>query len=156
MGCEEGRTNIIEINEEAKISYINFLSNCTTVYSVNVSESWGVCGSKYNVLTTWLSADNWSVTCCEFTSSCYNDIKADFSDTCDYNISQTSSFSWRYENGGWVGVCCDFVTGLCYDQPNVDILSNATCSYNYTQVTASIFQNDSLWNAWCCVSGGVE
>ena len=157
-GCEEDRSiMMIEgASAETIVSYTNFLSNCSAIYDVNISNAWGVCGSKHNVLTSLVSPNNWSVTCCSYTNRCYNDAESNFSNVCNYNVSDSSSFSWQYQDGGWVGVCCDFNTGLCYNQPNADINLNNTCQTNYTQIVSSIYQNSSLWNAWCCISGGLE
>ena len=156
MGCEESRTNILENDVEFPVSYISFLKNCSTIYDVNISDAWGICGAKHNVLTSFVSTDNWSVTCCDYNDKCYNSAQANFSNICSYDSDDSSSFSWEYTSQGWVGLCCDLNTGLCFEQANADVTLNNSCQTNFTVVTSTIFQNDSLWDAWCCVSGGLE
>jgi hypothetical protein len=157
FGCEEfSQTNILQQGKEAAVvSYVSFLSNCSTVYDINYSSVEGVCGGRENVLTSWVGEDNWSITCCNLNSKCYEEDKANFTDLCVYNTSQ-SSFSWQYVDGSWVGLCCDFSSGLCYQQSDVQVGSNATCQTNFSTLIATVSQNSSLWNSWCCVSGGLE
>jgi hypothetical protein len=139
FGCEDSN---FYISQDQTLSYASFLFNCTTVSDVNVSDSWGVCGSKENVLTSLLDVDNWSVTCCGLNPAyCYEDVDADFVGVCDPVTNWTLV----------AGQCCDFTSGFCY------VLSDVTvgCRLNYTLVVASVFQNDSLWDGWCCRSGGL-
>lgn len=157
-GCTEDNLFYLATDNPSQIiSYTSFLSNCSTVNNVNITNAWGVCGAKHNVLTTYTSSTNWSVTCCDYQANkCDNKIQNNFTDICSYDVANSSSFSWEYKNGGFVGLCCDFRTGLCYEQPNADITLNNSCQSNYTMVTSTIYQNNSDWNAWCCISGGLN
>lgn len=157
IGCQDENFFYLPTTEVAKVSYTSFLSNCSNIYDVNISDAWGICGTKHNVLTTLYAPDNWSVSCCDYLPNrCTNEVQTNFSGLCSYNYANSSSFSWEYRDMQWIGLCCDLVTGLCYEQLEADITLNNSCQTNYTMVTSTIFQNATSWDAWCCVSGGLQ